>query len=173
MAGWHHRLNGDEFGWTPGVGDNQGGLVCCDSWGCNESETTERLNWTEGDLRQKKRRHMEEDLMWRWKRREWCGVKPTKVKKCWRPPDVGGSDEQVLPRAFGGHVASLSLWSQSSGLLICESIRVYCFKPQACGHLFSQPQEMNILDLHSYTFSGGRGFVLPSALCLKNIFLRL
>ena len=47
MAGWHHRLNGCESEWTPGVGDGQGGLVCCDSWGCKESDTTERLNWTE------------------------------------------------------------------------------------------------------------------------------
>ena len=45
MAGWHHRVNGHEFGWTPGVGDGQGGLACCDSWGCKESDTTERLNW--------------------------------------------------------------------------------------------------------------------------------
>ena len=41
MAGWHHRLNAHEFGWTPGVGDGQGGLVCWDSWGCKESDTTE------------------------------------------------------------------------------------------------------------------------------------
>ena len=34
----------DGFGWTPGVGDGQGGLVCCDSWGCKESDMTERLN---------------------------------------------------------------------------------------------------------------------------------
>ena len=47
MAGWHHRLNGHEFEWTPGVGDGQGGLVCCDSWGRKESDTTEWLNWTE------------------------------------------------------------------------------------------------------------------------------
>ena len=47
MAGWHHRLDGHEFGWTPGVGDGQGGLACCDSWGHKESDTTERLNWTE------------------------------------------------------------------------------------------------------------------------------
>ena len=47
MAGWHHRLDGNEFEWTPGVGDGQGGLVCCNSWGCKESDTTERLNWTE------------------------------------------------------------------------------------------------------------------------------
>ena len=47
MAGWHHRLDGREFEWTPGVGDEQGGLACCNSWGCKESDTTERLNWTE------------------------------------------------------------------------------------------------------------------------------
>ena len=47
MVGWHHQLNGHEFGWTPGVGDGQGGLVCCDSWGCKQSDTTERLNWTD------------------------------------------------------------------------------------------------------------------------------
>ena len=47
MAGWHHGLDGHESEWTPGVGDEQGGLVCCDSWGCKESDTTERLNWTE------------------------------------------------------------------------------------------------------------------------------
>ena len=43
---WHHRLNGYEFGWTPGVGGGQGGLVCCDSWGRKESGMTEWLNWT-------------------------------------------------------------------------------------------------------------------------------
>ena len=46
MVGWHHRLNGHGFGWTPGVGDGQGDLVCCGSWGCKESDTTERLSWT-------------------------------------------------------------------------------------------------------------------------------
>ena len=44
MAGWYHRLDGHEFGSTPGVGDGQGGLACCDSWGCKESDTTEHLN---------------------------------------------------------------------------------------------------------------------------------
>ena len=47
MAGWHHWLDGHEFGWTLGVGDGQGGLACFDSWGHKESDTTERLNWTE------------------------------------------------------------------------------------------------------------------------------
>ena len=47
MAGWHHRLDGHEFEWTPGVGNRQEGLVCCSSWGRRESDTTEQLNWTE------------------------------------------------------------------------------------------------------------------------------
>ena len=46
MAGWHHRLDGHEFEWTPGVGDGQRGLACCDSWGFKESDTTEWLKWT-------------------------------------------------------------------------------------------------------------------------------
>ena len=47
MAGWHHWLDRRESEWTPGVGDGQGGLGCCDSRGRKESDTTERLNWTE------------------------------------------------------------------------------------------------------------------------------
>ena len=47
MAGLHHRLDANEFGWTPGVGDGQGGLACCSSWGRKELDMTERLNWTE------------------------------------------------------------------------------------------------------------------------------
>ena len=44
MVGWHHRLNGHEFEWTPGVGDGQGGLESCDSWGRKELDMTERLS---------------------------------------------------------------------------------------------------------------------------------
>ena len=47
MVGWHHQLDGLEFEQAPEVGDGQGSLACCDSWGCKESDTTERLNWTE------------------------------------------------------------------------------------------------------------------------------
>ena len=47
MAGWHRGLDGCEYEWTPGVGDGQGGLACCDSWGRKDSDTTERLKWTE------------------------------------------------------------------------------------------------------------------------------
>ena len=49
MVGWHHRLNGHGFGWTPGVGNGQGGLAFCGSWGPKESDTTKRLNRTEAD----------------------------------------------------------------------------------------------------------------------------
>ena len=44
MLGWHHQLDGHELEQAPGVGDGQVGLVCCDSWGRKESDTTERLN---------------------------------------------------------------------------------------------------------------------------------
>ena len=47
MVGWHHRLNGHGFVWTLGDGDGQRCVVCCSSWGCKESDTTEWLNWTE------------------------------------------------------------------------------------------------------------------------------
>ena len=45
MVGWHHWLNGHEFEQAPGVGDEQGGLVCCSPWGRKESDMTERLSW--------------------------------------------------------------------------------------------------------------------------------
>ena len=56
MAGWHHRLDGCEFKWALGVGDGQGGLVCYNSWGLKELDTTGRLDWTELNI-------------WYWKRR--------------------------------------------------------------------------------------------------------
>ena len=50
MAGWHHRLDGQEFGQTLGVGDGQGGLACCNSWGRKESDRSEGLNLTEQNV---------------------------------------------------------------------------------------------------------------------------
>ena len=47
IVGWHHRLNGHGFGWTPRIGDGQGGPASCGSWGRKESDMTEWLNWTE------------------------------------------------------------------------------------------------------------------------------
>ena len=50
MVGWHHQLNGHEFEQILGVGNGQGCLVCCSPWGHKESDTTERLNWTDFSL---------------------------------------------------------------------------------------------------------------------------
>ena len=47
VVGWHHWLDGHEFEQAVGVGDGQGSLACYSPWGCKESDTTERLNWTE------------------------------------------------------------------------------------------------------------------------------
>ena len=62
MVGWRYRLNGHGFGWTQGVGDGQGGLACCSSWGHKESDTTERLNWTECWMRES--RHKTVHTVW-------------------------------------------------------------------------------------------------------------
>ena len=74
MAGWHHWLDGRESEWTPGVGDGQGGLLCCDSWGRKESDTTERLNWTELNPHY--------DGIWRW------GLWDV-LRSWWVEPEVG------------------------------------------------------------------------------------
>ena len=47
MPVWHHWLDGRDSEWTPGVGDGQGVLACCDPWGPKKSDMTEQLNWTE------------------------------------------------------------------------------------------------------------------------------
>ena len=59
VVGWHLQLNQHEFGWTPGVGDGQGGLVCCGSWGHQESDMTEWLNWTETEAEDIKKKWQE------------------------------------------------------------------------------------------------------------------
>ena len=49
MVGWHHQLNGREFEQALGV-DGQGSLACCSPWGCRESDTTNRLKWTDASI---------------------------------------------------------------------------------------------------------------------------
>ena len=74
MVGWHHRLDGHGFGWTPGVGDGQGGLACCGLWGRKESDATERLNWTElygcesWTIKKDKHRRIDAFELWCWRR---------------------------------------------------------------------------------------------------------
>ena len=72
MAGWHHWLDGRESEWTPGVGDGQGGLTCCDSWGRKESDMTERLNWTE--LKKRKRQPSVFSLLCEGTARRWSSA---------------------------------------------------------------------------------------------------
>ena len=66
MVGWHHWLDGHGFVWTPGVGDGQGGLGCCGSWGRKESDTTEwtELNWTELVVNQKRNTYVSGVVSW-------------------------------------------------------------------------------------------------------------
>ena len=66
MAGWHHWLDGCESEWTLGVGHGQGGLACCDSWSRKESNTTERLNWTDCSTEKcnAQEAHRETELAW-------------------------------------------------------------------------------------------------------------
>ena len=58
VARRHHRLDGRGFGWAPGVGYGQGGLVCWDSWGHKESDMTEWLNWTELNRFKNNKKHI-------------------------------------------------------------------------------------------------------------------
>ena len=44
MVGWHHQLNGHEFGQAPEDGEGQGSLACCSPWGCKDLDTIEQLN---------------------------------------------------------------------------------------------------------------------------------
>ena len=60
----HYWLDGRESEWTPGDGDGQGGLVCCDSWGRKESDTTELLNWTELNWTERVRHDWANELNW-------------------------------------------------------------------------------------------------------------
>jgi len=63
MAGWHHRLDGHEFEWTLAVGDGQGGLACCDSWGHRVGhDWATELNWTGRDIEGGKFSKLQSDL---------------------------------------------------------------------------------------------------------------
>ena len=114
MAGWHHRLDAHEFGWTPGVGDGQGGLECCDSWGCKESDTTERLNWTE--LMQTKKQNLNLYLKLYLKINSKC-ILDICVRCENRILQVS-----VLPCFLAGEM----IWNSGVCLLLTEAIRQFC-----------------------------------------------
>ena len=77
IVGWHHWLDRHEFEQAPGVGDGQGSLACCSPWGCKESNSTERLNWTEetmGWRRECMERCLQTLLLETWGVWLWCGI---------------------------------------------------------------------------------------------------
>ena len=91
LVGWHHRLDGHGFGWTPGVGDGQGGLVCWGSWG-HKSDTTEWLNWlTDWKLAFDGTRIENDDLCW-------------EVQGTWSK----GKVRDILEKAMAPHSSTLA-----------------------------------------------------------------
>ena len=145
MVGWHHWLDRRGFGWTPGVGDGQGGLACCDSWGRKELDTTEQLNWTK--------------------------LQPTNLLSLWESPDKN-TGVGCLPFSRGSSpprdwicisfIASrfFNLWApgeaQSNYTLIkinlknnFEFVFLQNLRPQAASLLFAQDP----LHLPSFLFS--------------------
>ena len=92
MAGWHHWLDGCESEWTLGVGDGQGGLACCNSWGHKESDTTEWLNWTELKYTAK-RTYLQYKI---WNKKAECHLLQTCLESC----VSGSADFSLLYRGF-------------------------------------------------------------------------
>ena len=89
MAGRHHWLNGRESEWTPGVGNGQGGLACCSSRGCKESDMTEWLNWTEALI-------------------IWMKIR---FKFCSQSYKLSGRDTEMLTNSYKeGRAIELGVW---------------------------------------------------------------
>ena len=89
MAGCHYQLDGHEFEWTPGVGDGQGGLACCNSWGCKESDTTERLNWTELNAK------AETPILWPPHVKSWLIGKDSDAQRDWEQEEKGTTENEM------------------------------------------------------------------------------
>ena len=87
IVGCHHWLNGHGFGWTPKLGDGQGGLVCCRSWGRKESDMTEwtELNWTD----------VEVPILWPPDAKNWFIWKEPDIEKDWRQEEEMTEDKMV------------------------------------------------------------------------------
>ena len=102
MAGWHHWPHGHGFGWTPGVSDGQGGLACCDSWGCRvRHDWATELNWI--------RNHEK----WKWLSHLW----PHGLQSPWNSPgqNTGVDSLSLLQGIF-------STQGSNPGLLHCRWI---------------------------------------------------
>ena len=100
MAGWYHWLDGHESEWTPGAGDGQGGLACCDSWGCRvRHDWATELNWTRG-------RKAEEAECRRFLGQQWKEMAAHSSVLAWRIPGVGE------PGGAWGSRTRLSNWTE-------------------------------------------------------------
>ena len=105
---WHHWLDGCESGWTPGAGDGQGGLVCCDSWGCKELNTTKWLNWT-----------------WPPHGKSWLTGKDPDAGRDWGQEEKGTTEDEMAGwhHWLDGHEFewTLGVGDGQGGLLCCDS----------------------------------------------------
>ena len=126
LAGWHHWLDGHESEWTPGVGDGQGGLACCDSRGRKESDTTERLIWSDplrliglislrNDTIIQSRRSLFSDTTVQKHEFFWCSA--FFMVQLSHPYMTTGKSIALTRRTFVGKVMSL-LYNMLSGLVI-------------------------------------------------------
>ena len=95
MAGWHHQLDGHEFGWTPGVCHGPGDLACCNSWGHKELDMTEWLNWTE--MKCLKVAHLNSKWSYRkgWKNRAFGENAEKNIKKIMMNCEVKDNFENI------------------------------------------------------------------------------
>ena len=119
-AGWHHWLDGHGSEWTLGVGDGQGGLVCCNSWGRKELDTTEWLNWTDAPTTNaeeaewfyedvedllgltRKKRHVFHQRGWECKSRKSRDTCSNRQVRPWSIKWSGIKANRVLPRECTG-----------------------------------------------------------------------
>ena len=136
MAGWHHWLDGHESEWTLGVGDGQGGLVCCDSWGHEESDPTEWLNWTRlqlkliNFLKNKKKQENSRELLllfhWLhqslWRCRLQQTVENSERDGDTRPPYL------LLRNLYAGQEATVRTWNNGLDTFNCKEIRPGSFQ---------------------------------------------
>ena len=98
MVGWHHQLDGHEFEQAPGVGNGQGNLACCSPWGRKESDTNERVNWTDGCCN----KAWMGSIKHQFTMLQFCGHRPYWSSQRVSRPDIlsGDSTEEFLSLSF-------------------------------------------------------------------------
>ena len=148
MAGWHHRLKAHEFGWTPGVGDGEEGLACCNSWGRKQSDTTEKLNWTEGGLISTFKKKILGDILYlrNWKTRHsllnfniWPPLEDSSLKT-FRPWDSSSPSVNFSRSIYGLCIQLKAKWwlspqpSSSNSLATLVAICVLCLYRTCCSN---------------------------------------